>query len=110
MNKQTEKTREYVDYTPAADIIDMNNAIKLYLDMPGANKDCLNINIDDHVLSVTADTGLIYGDKSLRYSRSFSVSDEIDTKQISANINDGILEMVLPIAESAKPFQIPVAG
>lgn len=110
MNKQTKETREYVDYTPAADIITMNNAVKLYLDLPGANKDCLDINIDDHVLSVTADTGLIYGGKSLRYSRSFSVSDEIDTQQIGANITNGVLEMVLPIAESAKPFQIPVTG
>ena len=110
MNKPTKKTREYVDYTPAADIITMNNVVKLYLDMPGANKDCLDINIDDHVLSVTANTGLIYGDKSLRYNRSFSVSDEIDTQKIAANITNGVLEMVLPIAESAKPFQIPVTG
>ena len=110
MKNQTEKTTEYVDYTPAADIVAMDNAIKLYLDLPGANKDCLNINIEDHTLKISADTGVIYNGKSLRYSRSFSISDEIDTKQIAANINSGVLEMELPIAESAKPFQIKVTG
>ena len=110
MKTTEEKTKEYVDYMPAADIIAIDNAVKLYLDLPGANKDCLDINIDDHVLRITADTGMIYEGKSLRYNRSFSISDEIDTKQIAANITNGVLEMVLPIAESAKPFKIQVAG
>jgi len=68
MKTTEEKTKEYVDYMPAADIIAIDNAVKLYLDLPGANKDCLDINIDDHVLSVTADTGIMYEGKSLRYS------------------------------------------
>jgi HSP20 family protein len=110
MKEQTAKTTEYVDYVPSADIIDNHSAVKLYLDLPGATKDCLDINIEDRVLRITADTGIIYRGKNLRYNRSFSISDEIDTGKISAKMSDGVLEMILSKANSAKPLKIAVTG
>ena len=110
MDKQIANSKEYVDYTPPADIIDVKQAVKLYLDLPGANKDCLDINIEDHVLKITADTGILYDGKSLRYSRSFSISDELDTSKASAKMNNGVLEMILPKAESAKALKVAVTS
>ncbi|MCF6175572.1 MAG: Hsp20/alpha crystallin family protein [Victivallaceae bacterium] len=104
------ETKQYVDYTPAADIVDNENGIKLYLDMPGANKSNTKIDIADHTLTVTADTGLLYNGKSLRYQRAFSISNEIDTGKIAATARDGVLMLELPKAESAKAFSVKVAG
>ncbi len=109
MAKQIENSKEYVDYTPLADVIDSKQAVKLYLDLPGANKDCLDINIEDHVLKITADTGIMYNGKSLRYNRSFSISDELDTSKADAKMNNGVLELTLPKAESAKAFKVAVS-
>ena len=109
MAKQIENSKEYVDYTPLADVIDTKQAVKLYLDLPGANKDCLDINIEDHVLKITADTGIMYNGKSLRYNRSFSISDELDTSKADAKMKNGVLELTLPKAESAKALKVAVS-
>ena len=110
MDKKIENSKEYVDYTPLADIIDSKQAVKLYLDLPGANKDCLEINVEDHVMKITADTGIIYDGKSLRYTRSFAISDELDTGKATATMNNGVLELTIPKAESAKAMKIAVTG
>ena len=108
--KEQEKVIEYVEFTPAADIIESEHAICLKLDMPGANKDNISIDVEDHTLTIKADTGIMYNEKSLRYQRAFSVSNEIDLTKISAKSENGVLTLTLPKAESAKPFKVKVAG
>jgi HSP20 family molecular chaperone IbpA len=108
--KEKENVKEYVEFIPAADIIESEHAIHLKLDMPGANKENITIDIEDHTLTISSDTGIIYNDKSLRYQRAFSISNEIDLTKISATSENGILNLELPKAESAKPFKVKVAG
>lgn len=110
MSEQIEKTTEYIDYIPSADIVDSHSAVKLYIDLPGAKKDCLDIKIEDHVMNITADPGIVYRGKNLRYNRNFSISDELDAGKVTAKMNNGVLEMVLPKAESAKAFKVAVNG
>jgi HSP20 family molecular chaperone IbpA len=42
------------------------------------------------------------------YVRSFILSDEIDREKITAALNDGVLRLVLPKAERARPQRIEV--
>ena len=43
-----------------------------------------------------------------RYRRSFSLSNKIDQGKISAEMTDGVLTLVVPKAEEAKPRQISI--
>ena len=42
------------------------------------------------------------------YARSFRLSNKIDQSKIAAELNDGVLSLVLPLAEEAKPLSIQV--
>jgi HSP20 family molecular chaperone IbpA len=43
------------------------------------------------------------------YARRFEISDRIDQSKISAEIKDGVVAIVLPKAEQAKPRKIQVS-
>jgi HSP20 family protein len=81
--------------------------------MPGVVKEDMKISLENNVLSVsgtkkhtkkTEDINLImneiyYGE----FSRSFTVTDEIRKDNIEAEFKDGVLNIVLPKVEEAKP-------
>jgi len=42
------------------------------------------------------------------FSRQLFLGDTLDTERIAADYNDGVLTLRLPVAEKAKPRQIPI--
>jgi HSP20 family protein len=86
--------------------------------MPGVNKDAVDISIKDDVLTVSGRLdfskyeGLqpIYTEYNIgNYRRSFALSNKIDQDKISAEIQDGVLTLILPKAEEAKPRRIEIS-
>ena len=108
MTEAAENVKEYAIYAPPADVIENHSGIKVVLDVPGATADLLEVEVEDKVLKVKADTELMKNDKALRYQRAFQISDEIDATKISAAVNNGILTLCLPKAEHAKVHKIAV--
>jgi len=112
-----EPTKAGVYYSPAVDIFETDDAITLLADLPGVDKDGLDINVEDRQLSIT---GLVkapenrfqavYSEYGIGgYTRSFKLGDTIDQSKISASLKDGVLELVLPKADRLKPRKIEIA-
>ena len=85
--------------------------------MPGVREDSIEINVDKNVLSIEGQVALddyqdlspVYTEYRVgNYQRRFSLSNAIDTGNIHARLTDGVLELELPKAESAKPRRIAV--
>ncbi|WP_107704810.1 Hsp20/alpha crystallin family protein [Nocardioides allogilvus] len=86
-------------------------------DLPGVVRDSIDLDVERNVLTVRAERVAPNGDwESLAaerprglFSRQLVLGDNLDLEQIQAAYGDGVLRLVVPIAERAKPRKIEVA-
>jgi len=101
---------------PPADIFETKDKFVIVLDMPGANKDSIELSSEDNTLLVTAKT--LETDKEWKpvitefeladYRREFSLGTQVNRDAIEARYENGILTIELEKAEKAKPRKIEV--
>lgn len=104
---------------PAVDVFEDASGITLLADMPGVPKEQLDLKVEGEALliegAVQARTpdGLeaIYAEVRVpRYRRSFTLSRELDTTRIEANLKDGVLRLRIPKQAHAQPRRIAVTA
>ncbi len=102
---------------PAVDVMENEQGITLYADLPGVSQQDLNISVEDKVLRIEADATLdtpsemrvAYAEfRTPRYVREFALSNELDPQQINATLSNGLLTLTIPRHEHAKPRKISV--
>jgi HSP20 family molecular chaperone IbpA len=112
-----ERTRTGRVFTPAVDIIEKKDDIIVIADMPGVDRESVDINLENNVLTIygkvgienPADHRLItseYGTGD--YQRVFTLSDEVDRDNIKATVRNGVLKLVLPKTEKVRSRRIMV--
>jgi len=110
--KEEESTIPARVFLPTADIYETNDALNVVLEMPGVDKNSVDIRVEDGVLKIEGrlDFSKYQGLQPLyteynvgHYSRSFRLSSKIDQNKIAAELNDGVLSLLLPKIEEAKP-------
>lgn len=102
---------------PAVDVFEDAGGITLLADLPGVPTEELELKVDGEALLIegavhpcTPD-GLeaIYAEVRVpRYRRSFTLSRELDTSRIEANLKDGVLTLRIPKHAHAQPRRIAV--
>ncbi len=104
---------------PAVDIFENESSITLLADMPGVPKEQLELRVEGDSLSIqgTAQPVTPEGLEPLwaevrvpRYQRSFTLSRELDTSRIEANLKDGVLTLRIPKQAHAQPRRIEVTA
>lgn len=104
-------------FRPLTDIVETADAIHVTLEMPGVAPENVDIELNKRVLSVhgrvepaTSDQyELVHAEYAEGdYERSFSLSEEFDPDKIEAKVQNGLLTLVLPRPENAKPKRIEV--
>ena len=117
LDKKEETTIPARVFLPTADIYETNDALNVVLEMPGVEKSSVETRVEDGVLKIDGRLdfskyeGLqpLYTEYNVgNYSRSFRVSSKIDQNKIAAELKDGVLSLVLPKVEEAKPRTIQV--
>ena len=118
VEKQEEQTTPARSFLATADIFETESALTVVLEVPGVDKSAVDISIKDDVLTVSGRIdfskyeGLqpIYTEYNIgNYRRSFALSNKIDQDKISAEMRDGVLTLILPKAEEAKPRRITIS-
>ncbi len=104
-------------FTPAVDIFERGGTTVIMADMPGVAPDDLDVTLERRVLTLRG-TVKPHAPKGYRrlsseyregdYVRVFSLSEDIDQKQINAEFTNGVLRLELPHAAAAKPRKISV--
>src|SRR3954469_16564379 len=87
-------------------------------DLPGVAPDSIDLDVERNVLSVRAERVARNGDwealTSERprgvFSRQLVLGDNLDLDRIEAKYADGVLRLVVPVAERAKPRKIQITG
>jgi HSP20 family protein len=117
VDKKQEPTAPAHTFVPATDIFETEEALTMVMEMPGTDKSDLDISVEDGVLHVEGRVNFdkyqglqpLYTEYIIgHYRRSFSLSNKIDQNKISAEMKDGVLTLMLPKAEEAKPRRIAV--
>jgi HSP20 family protein len=105
---------ERADWTPLADIYEVESGYVIALDLPGIKRDALEIDIDDNRLIVKG-TRVIDEEKARRserprgrFLRSFSVPASVEQGKIGADYKDGVLQIRLPKRTEQKAQKIEV--
>ena len=102
---------------PAVDVFEDASGITLLADMPGVPKEHLELRVEGDALLIEGGVqpltpdGLeaIYAELRVpRYRRSFTLSRELDTTRIEANLKDGVLNLRIPKQAHAQPRKIAV--
>jgi HSP20 family protein len=95
----------------ATDIHEDKDNYLARFEMPGVKKEDVKVELNDRLLTVTAEKKEKNGDQesSFSYSRSISVPDSVKADAISAKLEDGILTVALPKSEERKPRNIELS-
>jgi HSP20 family molecular chaperone IbpA len=114
---QVERTRSATVYTPDVDILEKEESIIVFADMPGADEKSVDITLEKDVLTIYARVEpevpekhqLLHAEYGVGdYQRSFTISDEVDRDKIEARVKNGVLRLVLPKAPAAKTRKIAI--
>ena len=112
-----EQDRNVPFVVPPVDVFENESGITLLADLPGVSRDRLGLRVDGDTLlleataatSVPPEMELVYGEAQFAsYRRQFTLSRELDTARIEANLKDGVLRLSIPKLEEAKPRRIEV--
>ena len=106
-------------FSPDVDIFENERELVLLADIPGVKADGLDIDLKEDILKFTGNVSPFEGEFEEhivteytvgRYYREFSLSEVIDQERIEAKLEDGVLRLVLPKKEKAKPRKIAVSA
>ncbi|MBU8870386.1 MAG: Hsp20/alpha crystallin family protein [Gemmatimonadales bacterium] len=104
--------------SPRADILEGAHEFRIVMDMPGIKSEDLDINLENQLLVVKAERKWDIPEEfesrrreradHTAFSRSFTLSNAVEMDQISAQLNDGVLQLVLPKSEKSLPRRIEI--
>jgi HSP20 family protein len=84
--------------------------------VPGVNRESIDLDVERNVLTVRAERVARNGDwerlaserPTGAFSRQLVLGDNLDLDRIEATYDDGVLRLVVPVAEKAKPRKIEI--
>jgi HSP20 family protein len=115
-NRNTDRAQREQFIAPAASVIEDGDAYTLQIEMPGVNKEGLEISVENNELVITGHRSLPTIEGTLlhresrpeNYRRSFEIDPSIDIDKVSAKIEQGVVTLHLPKAEHVKPRKVSV--
>ena len=91
----------------------------LNADLPGIEPDSVDLDLDGQLLTIRAESRppvreqvrwLSHERPQGSYMRQFTLGDGVDVEHITANYEHGVLSVIIPVAERAKPRKIAVSS
>jgi HSP20 family protein len=106
-------------FQPALDLVERPDRYELTLDLPGTPRESVDVEFDEGALAIrgeraaeaTPEDGRVHWRerRAGRFERRVAFRDEVAVDAITATYRDGVLRVVVPKSERARPRQIPVA-
>ena len=114
-NGEGAQTEQFV--APVSSVLENSDGYTLEVEMPGVNKEGLEIGIENNELTILgrrslptiAGTLIHRESRPHNFYRTFELDPSIDTARINAKIDQGIVTLTLPKAERVKPRRITVS-
>src|SRR5438105_7818598 len=116
-NRIGERVQREQFIAPVSSVIEDMDRYTLQVEMPGVNKEGLEISVENNELTIlgrrslpTIEGTLIHREsRTDNFRRSFELDPSINTARIAAKIEQGVVTLTLPKAEQVKPRKIAVS-
>ena len=105
-------SRDYFKSVPAVNISERQNDYLIEMAAPGFAKEDFKVNVDNDVLTISAEKKNEKKDENSRYtrkefqyssfSRTFTMPEHVEAEKIGAEYKEGVLSLMLPKKEEAK--------
>jgi HSP20 family protein len=95
------------------------DALEVTFDLPGIDPDTVDATVEGNVLTVSAERSLDLPEDAKvlvaerpggRFMRRLALGEDIEVDKLQARYEHGVLTIVAPVAEGAKPRRIEIAG
>lgn len=105
-------------WSPAVEIVEEDKFFAVYLDVPGLKKEEIDIEIKDNRLFVVGERKLAVAQDKIRrserrygkFSRTFTLPQDVNTDSIEARFEEGVLSVILPKLEQVLPKKITISS
>jgi HSP20 family protein len=109
----------FQSWSPPLDVYEDKDSFTVVIDLPGLKKENIEISLREQNLTISGQriAEERAGDQGFRaerfygsFQRTVNLPAQVDPNRVKASYQDGILKVVLPKAETAKPKQIAVSA
>ena len=117
-NPMTEKTLTAPNFVPAVNVFEDEHTIKIDAELPGMEEKDIEVSLENNVLTISGERKLENEEKKEnfhriersygRFTRSFTLPPTVETENVNAEFNNGLLKITLNKKEEAKPKQIKI--
>ena len=117
-NGSDESTSAVAEWAPSVDIEEHADKYVLHADVPGVDPSTIEITLDKGVLTLSGSREKAVEQKAVesrrveritgRFLRRFTLPESVDAENVKAAGKHGVLEVVIPKREAAKPRKITV--
>ncbi len=105
-------------WVPLTDIFEDAGGLKIVTELPGLKPEDVRLTLENRTLTIKGEKRQVAEEKTTKvhryersygsFERSFSLPSTVDAEKVGATFEHGVLTVVLPIAEQAKPREIAV--
>lgn len=105
-------------WLPAVDIRETDDSLVLTAELPGLSKEDVDITLERNILAIRGERRFEKEDKEENYhriersygtfARSFTLPSNVTPEGVTANFENGVLRIVVPKAEEAKPRKVDI--
>jgi HSP20 family protein len=114
--QRADREIEQADWHPAADVYNLENEYLIIVDLPGIDREALEISLDENRLTISGSRAAVFEEQNLqrverphgRFLRRFSVPATVDQKAITAEYKDGVLRLHLPKRKEQKARRVEI--
>src|ERR1700729_370641 len=105
-------------WIPLADVSETDDAYVVEVDLPGANRDQIDIQVQDRELVITGEIPESEQEgrrhrrsrRTGRFEFHTYLPGDVNADSVNAQLSDGVLTVTIPKSEEAKPRQIEIKG
>lgn len=105
-------------WTPACDIFEGKDQLKIVVELPGVKPEDVKLSIENNLLTIRGEKKQVAEETSDRvhryeriygqFERAFALPSTVDADRVEAQFENGVLTVLLPKVERARPREIPV--
>lgn len=104
---------------PGIDAVRTAKALELHIDLPGVDPSSVDLTVDGRAITVAAtrdftvadDAELTHaGRRHGSFTRTFRLTDDLDTEGLTARSEHGVLVVTIPVAASAQPRKVEITS